>query len=1052
LHIAKQAIRRPVTVMVGVLIVIILGIISLTRIPIDLYPAMDIPMVSVSTSYSGVGPEEMETLVTKPIESAISTVAGIQTINSTSGQGNSRVTAQFDYGVNIDQAMNEMQQKIDRIKRKLPADADSPTIMKYDPNSSPILNLAISANMDSVQLKSFVVNQIQPALEKLDGVASVDVSGGLDREIQILVNPDKLQQYGLTLDNLSQQLKNQNLDAPGGTLKEGGTSYTIRTLGKFTSIDDIRGISIPLPGSGYITLGDVAVIQDGFKDVTVETKMNGTPSISISVMKQSGSNTVAVADGVLQMLDSLKPTLPANAAITTISDQSKFIKSSINTLTHDTLVGGLLAIVIILLFLKSINNTFIISTAIPIAVVATFVLMYFSNMSINIMSLGGLTLGVGMIVDDAIVVLENVYRHREKGLSSMEAAYTGTKEVSLPVIASTITTVAVFLPIVFVQGVTAQLFKDMAITVSFSLLVSLIVSLTLTPMLSSKWISVRAPRHKVSDNVEEDLAHEAKWVLTYRKMLGWALGHRKTVVLVGVATLAAAVAISPLIGTEFMPSSDQGEININIQMPTGSELEKTRDVVSQANQIITKIPEVQTVFSSVGSGNATRTFGGGSTDVGSFNLRLVDLSKRKRSTALVVEELQQKLNRFPGVKIRVNEASSNSLPGLGGGGGGGGGGAISYSIRGDDDQTLEKLATQLTDRISQIKGVRQADNSLSQTSPELQIKLDRVKAGNMGITPSTISNLVQGAIQGQTATTYEVSGDEVDVTVKYEQDRVQFLKDLEQIWITSPKGEKVQLSEIASLDVGNGPKQISRYNQARVVTVSAGTAPGADLGTVTNQINQLISNFPLPPGYSIEQGGQNKQMKDSFSGLIFAFLLAIVLVYLILSAQFESFVYPLSIMLSVPLSFFGAALSLFLTGRTFSVSAYIGIILLAGIVVRNAIVLVDFTNVLRTQGLDRTKALLVAGPIRLRPIIMTTLCTSLGLLPLALGIGEGGDSQAPMATVVIGGLLFSTLLTLVVIPVVYTILDDATSKFQKFNPFKRLKRKKMDTDVVNLEN
>ncbi|MED4586493.1 efflux RND transporter permease subunit [Brevibacillus choshinensis] len=1030
MHISERAIRRPVTVMMGVLIVIILGIMSLSRIPIDLYPKIEIPTIAVITSYSGVGPEEMENLVTKPVEQAVASVAGIKSVTSTSREGSSMVIVEFSYGTDLDKAVTEVTQKVERAKRSLPDDVDSPTVARMDPNSTAVLTLAVSADMGADQLKSFVQDQMAPSLERINGVASVSVSGGLDREIKIVVDQSKLEQYGISLSDISQQLKSQNLDSSGGNITEGGVSYTVRSLGKFKSVDDIRKVSIPMKDGSRIFLEDLALIQDGFKEVSIENTMNNQTTVTMSIMKQSGTNTVAVVDDLYAELDRQRASMPQSMSVMALSDQSSFIRASIDTLVHDTLIGGVLAILIILLFLKSASNTVIIATAIPISVISTFTLMFFADMSINIMSLGGLTLGIGMIVDDAIVVLENIHRHRETGLSIKESAVKGTKEVAMPVIAATLTTVAVFFPIVFVEGVTAQLFRDLGVTVSFSLLASLIVSLTVTPMLTSKWtMSHKKAALKAAEHAEK--RKDSRGLAFYRRILNWSLHHRKSVLAIGLASLVAGVGLIPFIGSEFMPTSDQGQINVSISMPNGTELEKTKEAVTQAEAILATIPEVKTIFTALGSTNATRG-NSASTSAGSFLLILFDKSERQRTTAEVTDEIRQKLNRFPGARLRVSEAGGATLPGMGGGGGQFGGSApISYAIRGNDEDTLKEVAESLTAAIGEVQGVREADNNLEESRPEIQVKLDRVRAADLGVTQSLISSTIQTALKDQVATKYETAGTEVDVTLSLSDGQVSSMQEIGNLLLTTPKGELIQIKDVADVVMANGPQAIQRYNQTRVVNVTASTAPGQDLGTVTTAIDQVLATYPIPPGYTIEKQGQNQQMDESTKSMLIAFGLAIVLVYIILAAQFESMVYPLSIMLSVPLSIFGATFSLWVTGRPVSVPAFIGLILLAGLVVRNAIVLIDFTNILRREGMDRTEALLTAGPVRLRPILMTTFCTVLALLPLALGLGEGAESQAPMATVVIGGLLFSTMLTLVVIPVVYAMLDDITIRLKK---------------------
>ncbi|USG66891.1 efflux RND transporter permease subunit [Brevibacillus ruminantium] len=1037
MHISDHSIRRPVTVMMGVLMVIILGILSLMRIPIDLYPPIEIPTVAVSTSYSGVGPKEIENLVTKPIEQAVATVAGIKSVTSTSREGSSQVIVEFNYGTDIDASVSEIQQKVERVRRSLPDDADSPTVMRFDPNSSPILTLAVSSQMSADQLRAFVDEQVVPYLERLEGVASVTVSGGLQREITVRVDTDKLEQYGVTLADISQQLRNQNLNSPGGTVTEGGTTYTVRAMGKFSSVDDIKKVAIPLRGDGHVFLEDLALVTEGYKAVSIESKMDGQPTVTLSIMKQSGTNTVAVVDRINEELEKIKNSLSVEMNVFSISDQSAFIRASINTLVHDTLIGGILAIFIIWFFLKSISNTLIIGTAIPISIIATFALMFFVNMSLNTMSLGGLTLGVGMIVDDAIVVLENIHRHRHKGLSIRQAAVAGTKEVAMPVIAATLTTVAVFFPIVFVEGVTAQLFKDMGVTVSFALLASLVVSLTVTPMLTVKWTASQ----KLGKKAEKVDARNRGSQL-YKRLLAWSLGHRKSVLAIALSSLIGGVGLVPFIGMEVMPASDQGQVNISFSLPNGTELEKTREVLTKALEIASGVPEAKTIFSSLGSANATRG-GNANSSAASLMLVLSDPSERTRTTAEVVDDLRNKLNRFPGARVRVSESGGMMLPGLGGQGFGGSSAPISYALRGSDEATLKDLAERLTNAIADVDGIREADNTLEESRPEIQVRLNRMKAAGLGITQSALTSTIQTALRDQVATRMETGGSEIDVTLKLDKERTASMQDIENLLMTTPRGEIIQVKEVADVVIAGGPQSIQRYNQARVVNVTGMLAPGRDLGSVSEELNRVIANFPVPPGYVIEKQGQNQQLDETTKGMILAFGLAVVLVYIILAAQFESLVYPLSIMLSVPLSFFGASFSLWVTGRTLSIPAFIGIILLTGIVVRNAIVLVDFINVLRRQGMGRTEAILTASPIRLRPIMMTTLCTVMGLFPLALGIGEGGASQSPMATVVIGGLLFSTLLTLIVIPVVYSLLDDLQRWLRKigtiFQPSRKIK-------------
>lgn len=1029
MNLSKIAVKRPVTIAMVTFIIIILGFVSLTKLPIDLFPEIEVPVAIVSTSYSGVGSKEMEEMVTKPIEEAIATVSDIENVRSISSEGNSIVVAEFAFGTDMDFATLDMREKIDMVKGFLPEDSTNPMVMKIDPNAFPIIQLSLSNGKDLGKLQIIAEDTIKPKLERLPGVASVDVSGGYENQVEIVVNREKLNGYGLTIDRLSQIIGAENLNLPGGEVKKGKQELTIRTMGEFQTIEEIKNLPIPLGTGGVVYLSDIADVNMNYKDSQAIVKTNGKNSINISIQKQSGTNTVKVADTVNEELEKIKKEF-SDIEINMIMDQSEFIKLSIDNVVRNAVVGAVLAVFILYLFLRNIRTTFIIGTAIPISVISTFILIYFNGITLNMMTLGGLALGVGMLVDNAIVVLENIYRFRQEGYSRKESAVKGAQEVGMAVTASTLTTVAVFLPMVFVEGITSAIFKEFSLTVAMSLGASLVVSLTLIPMLCSKFLKVdkmQGKKHKGRFRLFNFLYDSfdkifAKVESIYRRILKWSLGHRKTTVAIAIIIFVTSMASTVMVGAEFFPATDEGQFNVSISLPDGSELANTNEVVSEIENKLKNINEIDIVFSVIGAtGDVFST--NNSSNKATLYVLLKDLKDRKRSTSEVADEVRNIIVDIPGAEIGV-EVVSNGM-------GGGNGAPISVDIKGDSLDELKKIGDDLEAIIEDVEGTREVESSFGEGIPEVQIKINRKNASQYGLTSAQIASSIKGTILGKTATRFKFDGDEIDVVIKGDSVFKDSISNLEQTSIQSPMGIDVPLNQVANISIDRGPVTIDRNDQVRTVSVTS-QIMGRDLASITKDIREAISQYPMPEGYSYDISGQNEDMMESFKDLFMALLLAIVLVYMIIASQFESLIHPFTIMFSVPLAISGGMFGLFITGRTLSVPAFIGVIMLAGIVVNNAIVLVDYINTRRSGGEDRKEAIINAGPIRLRPILMTTLTTALGLIPLALGIGEGSETQAPMATVVIGGLLLSTLLTLVFIPVLYTILDD-------FNGF--LKRK-----------
>lgn len=1028
MKIHEISVKRPVAVLMCVLIVLVLGGVSLSKIPVDLMPNISFPVAIVSTQYSGVAPQEVESIVTKTIENAVATVNNIKSVQSTSSEGHSIVIAEFNSGTDMEFATLQMREKVDMIKGYLPDDVSNPLVMKLDPNMLPVVSISVTNNSDEATLKKFAEDEIKPRLERLAGVASVGVTGGKTQEIQINVDPEKAAGYGVSLNQVMALLQSENLNLPGGTIEYAEKKLLVRSTGEFKSVEQIKNIPIALANGTTLYIRDIAEVLDTNKPVDSFSRTNEKNSISISVQKQTNANTVNVVRDVKDELKKIEVEYP-DAKIQLIFDQGDFIEKSINNVSGNATMGGLLAVLILFIFLKNIRTTLIIATAIPISIVATFVLVYFAGVSLNIVSLGGLALGVGMLVDNAIVVLENIYRHRNEGYSRVEAALMGTQEVGGAILASTLTTIVVFLPIIFTEGVAADIFKEMALTITFSLLASLAVALTLIPMLSSKFLKM-VKLHEASKNKTMNKLFD-KWDyaidavdMIYQRILVWVLKHKRKTSLIVVGIFVFSLMLIPIIGSEFFPKMDEGRFDVSIQMPKGSLIQNTDEVTKKLESLLVKIPELEMLHANVGgSDNLFGGIGGSNSDSATINVTLKPLTERKRSTSQIVEEVRNSIKNIAGAEIKISEVSSSF-------GGMSGGAAVSIQINGPDLEMLKEISKDVEGLVSNTEGTRQVESSVSEGRPEAQIYINRDKAAAYGLSTTQIASVIRTAVEGRVATTYKVDGKEIDIKVQYPEDKRRTLEQLKSVTLPSPLGMNVPLLDLAEIRIEQGPTSINRSNQERYVTVT-GDVFGRNAGDVNKELKEKLKEYKLPDIYSIKFTGEDQQMVEAFASLGLALILAIFLVYMVMAIQFESLIHPLTIMFSVPVAYSGSIFGLALTNKPLSVPAFIGVIMLAGIVVNNAIVLVDYVNTLRGRGLSREEAIIKAGPTRLKPILMTTLTTILGLLPLALGIGEGAEAMAPMAIVVIFGLTTSTMLTLLIVPVIYCIFDDFSNKFKK---------------------
>lgn len=1022
MKLAEMSIKRPLLIAVLVTAVLILGGISFSRLSIDLYPEMKFPVGGVITGYPGVSPQEVENQVTRPLESVLSTVNDLDSITSVSGVGQSVVIVMFNWGTDMNFAALQMREKIDLIRNVLPEGAGAPMVFKMDPNMLPIMQVTV-ASSNLAHLQELVDDVISPRLERISGVASVWGAAEVEREIHAWVDPVRLEGYGLTLNGLVAALKGENLNVSSGDVKQGKKDLLVRVTGEFKSLDEIKQVVVSNQGGVPIHLGEVAQIEDGHKKTTQLSRVNGQRSVALMINKQSGTNTVAVASQVRQAIAQLEKELPG-VKFHILMDQSIFIRNSINHVFQEIILGVVLAVFIIWLFLRNLRSTLIIATSIPVSIIATFVLLYFSDTTLNLISMGGLAIGVGLIVDDSIVVLENIYRHRQQGYSLIEAANVATDEVAGAVTSSTLTTIAVFLPIVFIQGLAAEIFKSMAYTVSFSVFTSLMVAFTIVPLLASRLLSFKKepgaekqggnPKH-VRDNWFERLKD------AYRRLLTWALGHRRKVIILVAVLFVLSIVAAALVGAELFPGMDQGYVNVNIEMPKGTSLTETNRVAAYVEKAAGRFKEVKTIYAGVGYTGSEAMGGTEAADLAQVNVELVKKNERSASSEEMAEKIRQEIGTIPGVKITVKDMDPvmQGPPGMA---------PVEVKIKGNDLVVLAHLEEKLMAIVKKVPGTRDVSSTIGEGRPEVQVAVERDRAAMYGLAPLEITSTVRAAIDGVVATKYRTGGEEVDLRVQLATGSSPTLNELAGLMVLSPSGVKVPLAQVASLKLDKGPNEIQREDQTRVVTVRAHLA-GRNLSEVIKDIKNQLSTLVLPPGYTVEFGGEQELMSEVFQNLLLALVLAVLLVYLIMVAQFESTLYPFIIMFSVPVTLIGVIASLLITGRAFSVPAFIGVILLVGIVVKNAIILIDYVNKLRQRGLSRNEALLTAGPIRLRPILMTALTVILAMSPLALGIGEGAEGQAPMATVVIGGLLFSTLITLVLVPVIYTIFDDWKEKW-----------------------
>jgi len=1052
------AIARRVTVIMCTVAIALFGLVSLSRLNLNLLPDLSYPTLTIRTELPGAAPLELETLVTRPVEEAVSIIRNVRQVRSVSRAGQSDVTLEFVWGTDMDVAGIDVREKLDVLQ--LPLEAKRPLLLRFDPSSEPVMRLAFldadaTPQDEGIErlktLRRFADDRLKPDLEAVEGSAAVKVSGGYEDEIQVFVDQQKLAQMGLSIDTVTRRIRAENVNLSGGRLEQGTQRFLVRTLNEFESIEQMAGAIIATRDGQAVYLRDVAQVTRGYRDREAITRVDGREAIELAVYKEGDANTVQLAEGVRERLEALGESLPEGTEVRPVYDQSKFIAAAIGEVKSAALLGGVLAILVLYAFLRDARATLITGIAIPVSVLGTFVLMYAFDLTLNIMSLGGIALAVGMLVDNAVVVLESIVRKREQGLGRREAARLGTREVATAVTASTLTSVAVFFPMVFISGVAGQLFKDQSLTVTFALAFSLVVALTLVPMLAAGRPhaahrdeaagTASRPLRRI-DRAFAALAAGARWLggwiargtrlvlsplvmmaqgmtrwaeTRYPPAIGWALAHPGQTLGGAVALFVLTlVFVLPRLGTELIPQMSQGEFNVDLRLPPGAPLEQTDRAVRATQQSSAALGNVALTYSVAGTGNrldANPVDAGENT--GRLSITLAGRAGRAEEDA-AMQGLRVNLDNLPGVQYRFSRPSLFALST-----------PLEVVVSGYDLDRLRVAADQVRERMLADGRFADVKTTVEAGNPEIQIVFDQERAAQLGLVVRDVADRVVNSVRGEVATRYKLRDKRIDVLVRSVDNRAASVEEIRNLIVNPGAASPVPLSAVADVQLAVGPAEVRRLGQERVAVVSANLAHG-DLGSAVEVLQGIVDEIELPVGTAAFLSGQSEEMRDSFRSMQFVLLLAIFLVYLVMASQFESLMHPFVILLTIPLAITGAVWALWLTGTTVNVVAYIGLIMLAGIVVNQSIVLIDAVNQARERGLSKRDAIVEGGRIRLRPILITKLTTILGLMPMALGLGEGAEVRAPMAITVIGGVLLTTFLTLLVIPVVYDVLDRKT--------------------------
>ena len=1025
---SKLCIRKPVTTIMVTLMVFIAGIVSYFNLDQALMPDMDLPIAVVMTTYVGASPEEIEELISKPMEESLGSIANVDTVTSYSSTNSSMVLLQFVDGTDIDMAAVDMRDKIDQMKSTLPDAAGDPMVIKMDINAMPITIGVKAENMDLESLNDLLEDNVANRLERIEGVASVSLSGGITNEVRITVDPVKLAGYGLTTSTLSGLLAAENMNLPSGDLTQGNTTVAVRTIGEFTSVQEINNLPSPTSTGAVIHLSDVARVEQVEADRDSFTYINGEKGILLSVDKQSTANLVKVSQSLKDEIAKLQRDYP-ELEIDMLSDTSDYIEMSLSNITETALLAAVIAFFVLLLFLKNAVTAGIIAVSIPTSIMATFALMHVTDINMNMISMGGVAIGIGMLVDNSVVVLDSIYQYYERGYTAAESAEIGAKEVSMAIIASTLTTVAVFLPMALIGGTTGAMMKNLSFTIMYALIASVVVALTFVPMACALLLK-RETKTFVWKNLKF-LSFLDRWEgaidtlsRKYEKLLKWALRHRKKTVLTVLLVFILSLCSIPLAGMDFMASMDEGVATISVDLPNGTDLDTTEETTLEVLYRLQDIPEADVVYANVGSGMLSS-----GTNSASITMNLVDAKDRKRSTEEVCDDIEKLLADIPGADITVSSSDSamGSLASA----------DVTMNVYGYDAATLVDVEDELIDKLSQVDGLSDVEGSTGDTVPEAKVTIDRAKASQYGITTASVAGALSTAISGSTATQYKLDGTEIDVVIRYDTNSVNYLTDLNNLTVTSAYGTQVPLSDVATITMDESATTIMRENQKNYITISA-NADNMSTSEAQKLVEKAMADIELPDGCTYQFSGMMEKMNDTFRSLEIAMVVAVLLVYMIMASQFESLRYPFIVMFSMPLAITGAIIGLLITGNTITMPAMMGFVMLIGMVVNNGIVLVDYTNQLMDRGMNCYDALTSAGPRRLRPILMTTLTTVLGMVPMALATSEGSEMMQALAIAVIFGLTLSTVVTLIFIPVLYMWMNERKRKSNARKTAKRI--------------
>ncbi|MCL5026181.1 MAG: efflux RND transporter permease subunit [Chloroflexi bacterium] len=1016
MRLADLSINQPVFITMIVIVVLVVGAISFLGMGLDLFPDVSLPVVAVQTAYPGASPEEVESLVSKPIEEALASLNRVQAVRSTSSEGLSTVIVEFDMDYSSRAATEDVRERVATVRPLLPSDVLDPSIARYDPASMPILIFAISDRrgvMAPAELRAASEKVVQPRVERVDGVASVSIAGGLEREIHVDLDLNRVRAHNIPVQQIVGAIKAENLNLPGGRLTQGQNERLIRTAGEFRSVEEIETVQVPRAQGPSVLLRDLASVSEGYKEARVLSRLNGRDAVTMWVRKQAGTNTVRVADGVKKQLSALQQTRP-DLSFTVVADQSTFTRDSSNDVMMSLVFGGLLAALVVLLFFRDVRNTLVTVAGLPMIIFGTFAAMKLLGLSLNMITLMALSISVGMLIDDAIVVRENIFRHTERGEDPRVAASAGTAEIALAVMATTFTIVAVFGPIAFVTGIAGKFFREFGLTVVMAVLISLFEAFTLAPMLSAHFFKAIPPEKRARGSATGGFFGRVRD--GYRALLAWSLRYRAVVVFVSLAVFAASVMAFSMLGQAFMAQPDTGEARISLELPPGSSLAQTDEATRRVEGILLSQPELEYVFSQVGSSDS-------GVDQATVYLKV----KRIGQTAGFVKRIRPMMSAIPDLTYTIDDTGGISM--------GAGvmmtvrGRPLQINVQGQNFEDLDRASQMIVDALKAIPGTVDVGRSLTAGKPEAQVRVDRALAADLGVNTGQVGATVRTLVNGETASKFRTPDKDYDIVVRLREDDRQDFEDILQLPLATTKGNQIPLGTVAAISSTVGPTQIDREDRQRQIVVGAGYQ-GRDLGEVIADARKALARMELPAGVGVAFSGQAKYLEDMMQALMIALVLSVVFIYMVLGSQFGSFVQPLVIMLSLPLSIVGAAGALLVTGKSLDMMAFIGVIMLMGLVTKNAILIVDFINNRRRAGMERNEAILVAGPIRLRPILMTTLAMIFGMTPIALGLGAGAELRSSMAVTVIGGLVTSTALSLLVVPVAYTLVDDVVRRLR----------------------